>query len=111
MVLNYFICIIVVMAGFYILIFQKDTLKFVAALSMIWFGIIIFIISLNIGINNHSAIIVSEIKNIVDPFLQNTLIISNIIRFFTLTSCLIMISKIKNNDDIALSSNIKEDIK
>ncbi len=110
MIFNYFICLFIALAGFYMLIFQNDMFKNIVAISLIWFSIIIFVVSLNIGFNFKYLFIFNETKSLFDPFLENALVIFDIIRIFTLTVCLVIISKINNNKKLQIN-NFKGGVK
>lgn len=96
MLFNYFICFLMVASGFSILIFQNDKFKNIVAISLIWFGIIIFVVSLNVSGSVGELFIFREIKNLWNPFMENALIIFDVVRIFTLSSCLIIVSKIND---------------
>lgn len=85
-------------SGFGILVFQKDKFKNIVAISLIWFSIVIFVVSLNVGIYSKYLFILKEIEILSDSFMENALIIFEIIRIFILSSSLVIVAKMNNKN-------------
>ena len=106
MLFNYFICFLMIASGFGILVFQKNKFKNIMAISLIWFSIVIFVVSLNAG----GLFTFNQIKGLWNPFMENALIIFDIVRVFTLSSSLVIVSKI-NNKNVLDKLDFKGEIK
>jgi len=109
-IFNYFICFFMAVLGFIMLIFQKDRFKNIIGICLIWFSIVIFIVSLSIGSSIKEPFIIKEIGNVQDPFMENALVIFDIIKMLILTICFYIVSRINNKNELELNDH-KEVIK
>ena len=109
MLFNYFTCFLMIISGFGILVFQKNKLKNIVAISLIWFSIVIFVVSFNAG-GSEEELFIFKIKNLSNPFIENALIIFDVVRIFTLSISLIIFSGI-NNKNALEKSDFKGEMK